>query len=90
MQRFSYFEIPEVKFQNEKFSCEVSLVSFDSSSFTLVDVLVEVAVDSLLVLTNFALTDSLFLSAVLSGVSDSTLELSAKSPLPEKLTIIFD
>ena len=51
--------------------------------------LVEVAVDSLLALTNLAFTDSLFLSAVLSDVSDSTLELSAKSPLPEKLTRVY-
>ena len=57
---------------------------------TLLDVLAEVSVDSLLALTNLALTDSLPLSSDFFDVSDSAVELFAKSPVPEKLTkIIF-
>jgi len=45
----------------------------------------------LLALTNLALTDSLPLSSDFFDVSDSAVELFAKSPVPEKLTkMIFD
>ena len=53
------------------------MVSFDSPALVSVDVLA--SVDSLLALTNLALTDSLSFSAVLLGVgviSDSVAEVS--------------
>ena len=53
---------------------------------TLVDALAEVSADSFLALTNLALTDSLPLSSDFFDVSDSAVELFAKSPVPEKLT----
>ena len=77
--------------QNKEFSCEVSLALFDMSWVTLLDVLAEVSADSLLALTNLALTDSLPLSSDFFDVSDSAVELFAKSPVPEKLTkVIFE
>ena len=48
--------------------------------------LVEASADSLLALTNLALTDSLPFSSDFFDVSDSAVELFAKSPVPEKLT----
>ena len=58
---------------------------------TLLDVLADVSAESLLALTNLALTDSLPLSSDFFDVSDSAVELFAKSPVPEKLTkIVFN
>ena len=74
------------KVLKKEYSCEVSLASFDTFCVTLVDALAEVSADSLLALTNLALTDSLPLSSDFFDDSDSAVELLAKSPVPEKLT----